>query len=56
MLQPGSTAITIDARSALTKVQRLLPGPLRLLASGGPTCADGGGDGLHAFAALGLDF
>lgn len=33
-----------------------LPGPLRLLASGGPTFADGGGSGFHAFAALGLDF
>lgn len=33
-----------------------LPGPLRLLASGGPTFDDGGGGGFHAFAALGLDF
>jgi hypothetical protein len=33
-----------------------LPGPLRLLASGGPTFEDGGGKGFHAFAALGLDF
>ena len=33
-----------------------LPGPLRLLASGGPTFTDGGGRGFHAFAALGLDF
>ena len=33
-----------------------LPGPLRLLASGGPTFADGGAKGFHAFAALGLDF
>jgi hypothetical protein len=29
---------------------------LRLLASGGPTFDDGGGEGFHAFAALGLDF
>jgi hypothetical protein len=33
-----------------------LAGPLRLLASGGPTWTDGGGSGYHAFAALGLDF
>jgi hypothetical protein len=33
-----------------------LKGPLRLLASGGPTWIDGGGGGFHAFAALGLDF
>lgn len=33
-----------------------LPGPLRLLASGGPTFNDGGGEGFHAFAALGIDF
>jgi hypothetical protein len=33
-----------------------LPGPLRLLASGGPTFDDGGSHGFHAFAALGLDF
>jgi hypothetical protein len=33
-----------------------LKGPLRLLASGGPTFGDGGGSGFHAFAALGLDF
>jgi len=33
-----------------------LPGPLRLLASGGPTYDDGGGHGFHSFVALGLDF
>lgn len=33
-----------------------LPGPLRLLASGGPTFDDGGASGFHAFAAMGLDF
>jgi hypothetical protein len=33
-----------------------LPGPFRLLASGGPTLEDGGRRGFHAFAALGLDF
>jgi hypothetical protein len=33
-----------------------LPGPFRLLASGGPTFDDRGGKGFHAFAALGLDF
>jgi len=33
-----------------------IPGPLRFLASGGPTFEDGGGEGFHAFAALGLDF
>ena len=33
-----------------------LPGPFRLLASGGPTMTDGGGRGFHAYAALGLDF
>jgi hypothetical protein len=33
-----------------------LPGPLRLLASGGPTFEDAGGRGFHAFVALGLDF
>jgi hypothetical protein len=31
-------------------------GPLRLLASAGPTWAGGGGSGFHAFVALGLDF
>ncbi len=33
-----------------------LPGPLRLLASGGPTVNDHGETGYHAYAALGLDF
>lgn len=33
-----------------------LPGPFRLLASGGPTFADGGGSSFHSFVALGLDF
>ena len=33
-----------------------LPGPLRLLASGGPTLGDGGEHGFHSFVALGLDF
>jgi hypothetical protein len=33
-----------------------LPGPLRLLVSGGPTFEEGGGEGFHAFAALGTDF
>jgi hypothetical protein len=33
-----------------------LPGPFRLLASGGPTMTDGGGRGFHGYAALGLDF
>ena len=33
-----------------------LPGPLRLLASGGPVLDDGGGRGFHSFVALGLDF
>ncbi len=33
-----------------------LPGPLRLLASGGPTIEDHGPTGFHAFAAVGLDF
>lgn len=33
-----------------------IPGPLRLLASGGPTIEDHGQTGFHAFAALGLDF
>jgi hypothetical protein len=33
-----------------------LPGPLRLLASGGPTFDDTGGHGFHSFVALGVDF
>ncbi len=33
-----------------------LPGPLRLLASGGPVLDDDGSRGFHAFAALGIDF
>jgi hypothetical protein len=33
-----------------------LPGPLRLLASGGPTFEDRGGRGFHSFIALGIDF
>lgn len=33
-----------------------LPGPLRLLASGGPTFDDAGGHGFHSFVALGLNF
>ena len=32
-----------------------LPGPLRLLASGGPTYDDSGGRAFHLFVALGLD-
>ena len=32
------------------------PGPLRLLASGGPTLEDGRAEGFHSFVALGLDF
>jgi hypothetical protein len=31
------------------------PGPLRLLASGGPTLEDGGAKGFHSFVALGLE-
>ena len=45
----GSTSLGIGAIYDL-------PGPLRLLASGGPTFGDGGGNGFHAFAAVGLDF
>lgn len=33
-----------------------LPGPLRLLASGGPTFGDDGTRSFHAFAAVGVDF
>lgn len=33
-----------------------LPGPFRILASGGPTFEDHGGRSFHAFAALGIDF
>ena len=33
-----------------------LPGPLRLLASDGPTLGDDDSRGFHAFAALGFDF
>jgi hypothetical protein len=33
-----------------------LPGPLRLLGSGGPTFEDRGGRGFHGFVALGIDF
>lgn len=33
-----------------------LPGPFRLLASGGPTLEDHGGRGFHVFAALGVNF
>lgn len=33
-----------------------LPGPFRLLASGGPVLEDGGGRAFHSFIALGLDF
>jgi hypothetical protein len=33
-----------------------LRGPLRLLASGGPTLEDGGAKGFHSFLALGVDF
>ncbi len=50
---------TVDGRaSTALGVGAILdiPGPLRLLASGGPMFADGGGNGFHAFAALGLDF
>lgn len=48
----GGHATTALGMGAILDV----PGPLRLLASGGPTFADGGGHGFHAFAALGLDF
>ncbi len=33
-----------------------LPGPFRILASGGPTFEDRGSRSFHAFAALGIDF
>lgn len=33
-----------------------LPGPLRLLGSGGPTVEDSGATGFHAFVAVGIDF
>ena len=33
-----------------------LPGPLRLLASGGPTFGDAGARSFHAFTAVGIDF
>lgn len=33
-----------------------LPGPFRLLASGGPTFEDDGERGFHSFVAVGLDF
>lgn len=33
-----------------------IPGPLRFLASGGPTLGDDGANGFHSFVALGLDF
>ena len=33
-----------------------LPGPFKLLASGGPTFTDRGGRSFHAFAAFGVDF
>jgi hypothetical protein len=33
-----------------------LPGPLRILASGGPTREDGGASGFHSFLAVGVDF
>jgi len=33
-----------------------LPGPFRILASGGPTFEDRGNRSFHAFAALGIDF
>jgi hypothetical protein len=46
----GSTSLGIGAIYQLNK-------PLRLLASGGPTFDDGGGNaGFHAFVALGWDF
>jgi hypothetical protein len=46
----GSTSLGIGAIYKL-------PEPFRLLASAGPTFADGGGNpGFHAFAALGIDF
>lgn len=48
---PGSAATSLGVGAIYD-----LPGPLRLLASGGPTFDDGGSGGFHAFAALGLDF
>lgn len=46
----GSSSVGIGAIYQLKK-------PLRLLASGGPTFADDGGNaGFHAFLAVGLDF
>jgi len=50
---------TVDGRAATSLGLGAiidLPGPLRLLASGGPSFEDGGAEGFHAFAALGLDF
>ena len=48
----GGRASTSAAVGAIVD----LKGPLRLLASGGPTWSDGGGSSFHAFAALGVDF
>jgi hypothetical protein len=48
----GSRASTSVGLGAIVD----LKGPLRLLASGGPTWTDGGRSGFHAYAALGLDF
>lgn len=48
----GGTGSTSFGLGAIYDV----PGPLRLLASGGPTFDDDGGSGFHAFMALGLDF
>jgi outer membrane putative beta-barrel porin/alpha-amylase len=47
----GSTASTSFGVGAIYD----FPGPLRLLASVGPTHEDGGASGFHAFVALGLD-
>jgi hypothetical protein len=48
----GSSASTSFGAGAILD----LGSGLRLLASAGPTLADHGGHGFHAFAALGLDF
>ena len=52
---PEAVGARATTRLALGAIYDL-PGPLRLLASGGPTLEDGGGKGYHTFAAVGLDF
>lgn len=52
---PDTIAGRASTRLGLGAIYHLV-GPLSLLASGGPTFTDDGGNGFHAFTAIGVNF